>query len=194
MDSLTEEHAEIIDSIVAPVRQREEELRIKREAELARKQTAEAEKQKMATYQDLIEQAQILYRDNQWNEALDKATAAMEICPNMSEASFLIEACQKAIEIEAYRQGEEAATTQKFSQPLAEVIKGKTSAGNLIGTTTKWLKNEGNTFGETEFHAIVNEAKNLSAKEQKNLKGKSKDLVKLIGEEKVKKFLEELQK
>ena len=194
MDSLTEEHAEIIESIIAPARQREEEQRIKREVELARKQAAEAEKQKMAAYQDLIEQAQILYRDNQWNEALDKATAAMEICPNMPEASSLIESCKNAIEIDIYRQGEEAATTQKFSQPLAEVIKGKTSAGNLIGTTTKWLKNEGNTFGESEFQAIVNEAKNLSAKEQKNLKGKSKDLVKLIGEEKVKKFLEELQK
>ena len=194
MDSLTEEHAEIIDSIVAPARQREEELRIKREAELARKQAAEAEKQKMATYQDLIEQAKTLYRDNQWNEALDKATAAVEICPDMSEASSLIGECKKAIEIKAYRQSEESATAQKFSQPLAEVIKGKTSAGNLIGTTAKWLKTEGNSYGEAEFQALVNEAKKLSEKEQKNLKGKSKDLVKSIGEERVKKFLEELQK
>ena len=144
-------------------------------------------------YQDLIEQAKTLYRDNQWNEALDKATAAVEICPDMSEASSLIGECKKAIEIEAYRQSEETATTQKFSQPLAEVIKGKTSAGNLIGTTAKWLKTEGNSYGEAEFQALVNEAKKLSEKEQKNLKGKSKDLVKLIGEERVKKFLEELQ-
>ena len=192
METISEEHAEIIDSIVAPVKQREEELRIKREAELVRKQAAEEEKQKKAAYLDLIEQAQILYRDNQWDEALDKATAAMEICPNISEVSSLIEVCQKAIEIEAYRQSEEAASTQKFNQPLAEVIKGKTSAGNLVGTLAKWLKQAGHAFGETEYAVFLQEALNLSPKEIKNIRGKRKDLLKAIGDNQTEKLLNDL--
>lgn len=191
VESLTEEHAEIIESILEPARLREEELQRKREAEIQRKQAAEEENKRQAAYQLLMEQAQQLYRSSQWDEAILKAEAAKEIYPDNTDAASLVEACKKAKNIEAYRQEEQAAAAQRFGQPLAEVIKGKTSAGNLVGTTVKWLKSEGNTFGETEFQALLNEGKNLAPKEQKNLKGKKKDLVKAIGEEWTEKFLNE---
>ena len=192
MEALTEEHAEIIESILEPARLREEELQRKREADVQRKQAAEEESRKQSAYQQLMEQAQQLYRNSQWDEAILKAEVAKEIYPDNSDATSLVDACKKAKEIEAYRKEEQAASAQRFSLPLAEVIKGKTSAGNLIGTTAKWLKSDGNTFGDVEFQALLSEARNLSPKEQKNLKSKSKDLIKSIGEDMVKKFLEEL--
>lgn len=194
MEILTEEHAEIIENILAPARLREEELQRRREDEIKSKKAAEEENKKQAAYLQLMEQAQQLYHNGQWDDAILKAEAAKEICPNKTDAASLVDACKKAKDLEAFRQETQAANAQKFSKPLADVIKGKTSAGNLIGTTAKWLKTEGNTFGEAEFQALVNEAKKLLEKEQKNLKSKSKDLVKFLGEEKVKKFLEELYK
>lgn len=194
MESLTEEHAKNIEGILTPARLREKELQKKREAEIQRILAAEEENRKQTAYLQLMEQAQQLYRNGQLDEAILKAEAAKEIYPANTDATSMIDACKKAKEIEAYRQEEQAATAQRFSQPLADVIKGKTSAGNLIGTTAKWLKSESNILGETEFQVLLNEARQLSAKEQKNLKGKTKDLAKAIGEEMVKRFLEELQK
>lgn len=194
MESLTEEHAEIIDSILELARLREEKKKKKREAEIQRKQAAEEENRKQAAFQQLMEQAQQHYRDNQWDEAILKAEAAKKIYPDKTDVTSLINECTKFKDAAQYKQEEQAAAAQRFSQPLAEVIKGKTSAGNLIGTTIKWLKTEGNSFGEAEFQALVNEAKKLLEQEQNKLKGKSKDLVKFIGEEKVKNFLGELYK
>lgn len=192
MESLTENHHDIINSIVAPARKREEERVAKLEEERLRMIAIEEEKRKQEACNDLFEQAKQAFNDSQWANAITKAEEAIAICPDNKELSEFIEKCKKTQKIEEYRKNEEAASSQKFSQPLAEVIKGKTSAGNLIGTTTKWLKIEGNTFGENEFQALLTEAKNLAPKEQKNLKGKSKDLVKAIGEDLVKKFLDEL--
>lgn len=192
MESLTENHHDIINSIVAPARKREEERVAKLEEERLRMIAIEEEKRKQEACKELFEQAKQAFNDSQWANAITKAEEAIAICPDNKELSEFIEKCKKTQKIEEYRKNEEAASSQKFSQPLAEVIKGKTSAGNLIGTTTKWLKIEGNTFGENEFQALLTEAKNLAPKEQKNLKGKSKDLVKAIGEDLVKKFLDEL--
>lgn len=192
MESLTENHHDIINSIVAPARKREEERVAKLEEERLRMIAIEEEKRKQEACKDLFEQAKQAFNNSQWANAIIKAEEAIAICPDNKELSEFIEKCKKTQKIEEYRKNEEAASSQKFSQPLAEVIKGKTSAGNLIGTTTKWLKIEGNTFGENEFQALLTEAKNLAPKEQKNLKGKSKDLVKAIGEDLVKKFLDEL--
>ena len=187
--SLDSEHANLIEGILEPARLREEELQRKREAEIQRKQAAEEGNRKQAVFLQLMEQAQQFYRNGQWDEAILKAEAAKEIYPDKTDATSLVDACKKAKEIEAYRQEEHAAAAQRFSQPLADVIKGKTSAGNLIGTTAKWLKSEGNSFGETEFHALLSEVKNLSPKEQKNINGKKKDLMKAIGEEWTEKLL-----
>ena len=193
-ESLNNEHAHIVDDILAPVRKREEDrLRIQEE-ERMRKEALEEKNKKLQACQALFEQAQQFFNENLWVKAISKAEEAISFSPDNNEIRDFIEKCKKAKEIEEYRKNEEEAKAQKFSQPLAEVIKGKTSAGNLIGTTTKWLKIEGNVFGNAEFQALLNEARLLSSKEQKNLKGKSKDLAKSIGEEMVKKFLEELQK
>lgn len=190
--SLDIEHAEIIESVVTPARQREAE-RLKRiEEERQRQSAIEEERRKERACIELMDQAEQCYNDNLWDEAIAKAEAAAEIFPGRSEVISMIDKCRQAKELEEYRKSEQAAATQKLSQPLAEVIKGKTSAGNLVGTTVKWLKAESNSFGSSEHEAFVAEARLLPSKELKKLKGKMTDLAKITGKEEADKLCNEL--
>ncbi len=186
--SLESEHTSIIESIVAPARRREVERQLALEKELQRKQAATEEAQKQQSYREFISMAKQCYHDNQLDDAIKNAKAASSLYLDKTEPTVLIEQCQKAKEIIEYQNKEQLLTAQKFSQPLAEVIKGKTSVGNLIGTTAKWVKAEGNSFGETELQALLCEVRNLPAKELKRIKGKRSDLTKSIGEEWTAKF------
>ena len=186
--SLESEHASIIESIVAPARQREAERQEALEKELQRKQAAKEEALKQQSYQDFINLAKQYYQNDQFDDAINNAKEASTLYPDKTEPIALIEQCQKAKEIKEYQKREQLLTAQKFNQPLAEVIKGKTSVGNLIGTTVKWLKTEGNIFGETELQALLCEARKLPAKELKRIQGKRSELTKSIGEEWTSKF------
>ena len=177
--SLDDDHATTIERIFAPARQREAERLKQIEAERLQLLAMEEERRKEKAYQDLLEQADQCYNNNGWDEAISKAEAAVEIYPDRSEADLIIQKYKKAKELDEYRKCEQAATTQKFSQPLAEVIHGKISAGNLVGTTVKWLKTGDHTFGQTEREAFLAEARQLSTKELKNLKSKLSALVKI---------------
>jgi hypothetical protein len=84
---------------------------------------------------------------------------------------------------EEYRKKVADAAAQRFSQPLAKVIEGKNSAGNLVGTTVKWLKTEDRVFGQPEREAFLAVARQLSSKEQKNLKSKLSALSKIAGKD-----------
>jgi hypothetical protein len=189
--SLDAEHADIIESIVAPVKLRDEERKKRLEEEQNRQLAAEEERKRQKLCQGLLDQAQQLYNDKLWDDAISKAEEAKSICPDNTSITSLIENIKKEKELEEYRQSEQAASAQRFGQPLAEVIKGKTSAGNLIGTTVKWLKDK--SFGDEELKALVNEAKQLPSKEQKKLKSKRNDLLKAIGEEWTEKFYNEIE-
>ena len=192
MDSLTEEHAEIIESIIAPARQREIEMQKRLEEDNLRQKAIEEEREKQSLFRELLNQAQGSFNDNLWDDAISKIEEANSIYPDHDEVISLKNKIKKAKEVEEFRSAEQAATTQKFSQPLAEVIMGKTSAGNLIGTLTKWLKQEGHTFGETEYSAFLQEANKLSPKEIKNIRGKRKDLQKAIGDNQTERLLNDL--
>lgn len=183
VQSLDDNHAKIIERIVAPARQREAEKLKQMEDKRLRQLAMEEERRKEKAYHDLLEQANQCYKNNDWDEAISKATAAIEIYPDRRETDLMIKKCQEAKELDEYRKNEQAATTQKFSQSLAEVIKGKTSAGNLVGTTVKWLKTGDHTFGQTERDAFLAEARQLSSKELKNLKSKLSALAKITGKE-----------
>ena len=189
--SLDAEHADIIESIVAPVKLRDEERKRRLEEEQNRQLAAEEERKRLKLCQGFLDQAQQLYNDKLWDDAISKAEEAKSICPDNTSITSLIENIKKEKELEEYRQSEQAASAQRFGQPLAEVIKGKTSAGNLIGTTVKWLKDK--SFGDEELKALVNEAKQLPSKEQKKLKSKRNDLLKAIGEEWTEKFYNEIE-
>ena len=178
-----DDHAEIIERIVAPARQREAERLRQIETECLRQLAMEEERRKEEAYQNLLEHADQCYNNNGWDEAISKAEAAAEIFPERSEAGLIIKKCQEAKELDEFRKSEQAAVARKLSQPLAEVIKGKTSAGNLVGTTVKWLKTEGRTFGQAERDAFLAGARQLPSKELKNLKSKLTALANITGKE-----------
>ena len=188
--TLHEEHLQRLEQIIGPIRKREEERLQKLAEEQQRKEAAVAKRQKLEKYNLLLEQAKKAYNDSDWDAALTKVTEAANLYPERNEVAELKVNIQKAREIAAYRAQEKAAADQKFSQPLADVIKGKTSAGNLIGTMAKWLKAEGHSFGETEYDAFLQEARNLPSKE---IKRKQKDLIKAIGEEQAQRVLLDLE-
>ena len=191
-ESLHEEHVKIKERIMAPVREREEAKKKQLEEEQKRKIAREEELKKQRACQEFLEQIQNLYNNNQWDAAISKAEEALAFDPDNADFNALLEQCKNAKHLEDYRKSEEVATAQKFSQPLAEVVKGKTSAGNLIGTLTKWLKQSGNAFGDTEYAVFLQEAKNLSPKELKNIRGKRKDLIKAIGDNQAERLLNDL--
>lgn len=191
-EDLHAEHAEMIESMMAPIREREAAKIKQQEEEQKRKIAREEELKKQRACQEFLEQIQGLYNNNQWDEAISKAEEALAFDPDNAYFASLLEQCKNAKDLEDYRKSEEVAAAQKFSQPLAEVVKGKTSAGNLIGTLTKWLKQSGNAFGDTEYAVFLQEAKNLSPKELKNIRGKRKDLIKAIGDNQAERLLNDL--
>ena len=130
-----------------------------------------------------MEQARQHYGGSQWSEAITLLTEASKLFPEDMECIELKERCQQMITAEEHRKSEADASAQRFSQPLAEVIKGKISAGNLVGTTVKWLKTEEHTFGQSEHNAFIAGARHLPIKEQKNLKSKLSALAKIVGKD-----------
>lgn len=181
--SLKEEHLDIKEAILAPIRAKEIAKQKKAEEDSLRAKAKAEEERKQREYHSLIQQAQQYYNDGRLDLAIASLHEAASLYPNAQEHSQLLEKCNKAKNVEAFLQNEQAATAQKFSQPLAEVIKGKTSVGNLVGTTAKWLKAENHVFGETEYQALLAAVQQLPSKEKSRLMSKRHELVKAIGEE-----------
>ena len=177
------EHEEIADSVLTPMREAEA-ARVRQAEEERQRLQAKAEmKRKQEEFQNLMLQARISYDEGLWDEAIAVLNKAVELCPDSGESRNLLEICNNAKSAEAYRQGEQKAAKQKFSKSLSDVIANVSSVGNLVGTTAKWLKTDGNKFGDVEYGAFLNAMNALPPKEKGRLKSKRKDLVKAIGEE-----------
>ena len=181
--ALQQLHEDKQTQIIDTIKQREIEKQQKIAVEHARRQAVEFEKQKSVEYNRLILQAKQDINSELWEEAIANLEKATVLYPEKDEVALLQAECQKAKSISEYRQQEQKDAQQKFSQPLFEVIKGKTSAGNLVGTTVKWLKTGDHTFGQTERDAFLEEARLLPSKELKNLKSKLSALVKITSKE-----------
>ena len=179
--SLLQVHNTQQDRMLDVIKQREAKRQQEIAGELARRQAKEEQERKQKAFEQLMEQARQHYNNSLWNEALTLLAEASNLFPEDKECSLLKERCQQSMTAEEHRKNEADAAVQRFSQPLSEVIKGKTSAGNLVGTTVKWLKTEDHTFGQAERDAFLEEARQLSTKEQKNLKSKLSTLAKITG-------------
>ncbi len=189
---LQQHHEDQQTKILNTVKQREIDMQQKAAAEQARRQAVELEKQKSEEYNRLILQAKQEMNSELWDEALANLEKAAVLYPEKTEFAQMKADCQNAKSIAEYRQQEQIDAQQKFSQPLSEVIKGKTSAGNLVGTTVKWLKVEGHTFDQSEQTAFISEAQKLNAGEMKKLKGKLSELEKIADKESVEIMRKEL--
>lgn len=181
--TLQQRHEDQQTKILNAVKQREIDIQKKAAAEQARRQTIELEKHKTEEYNRLILQAKQDMSSELWEEALANLEKAAVLYPEKTDVAQLKADCQNAKSIAEYRRQEQKDAQQKFSQPLSEVIKGKTSAGNLVGTTVKWLKVDGHTFDQSEQNAFISEAQKLNAGEKKKLKSKLSDLAKVIGKD-----------
>ena len=190
--ALQQRHEDLQTKILNAVKQREIDIQQKAAAEQTRRQAVELEKQKTEEYNRLILQAKQDMSSELWEEAIANLEKAAVLYPEKTEVAQLKAECLKAKSIAEYRLQEQKNAEQKFSQPLFEVIKGKISAGNLVGTTVKWLKAEGHSFGQEEQTAFIAEAKNLSAGEIRKLKSKLSDLAKVAGKECVEQLQKEL--
>lgn len=190
--ALQQLHEDKQTQILDAIKQREIEMQQKIAAEHARRQAVEFEKQKSEEYNRLILQAKRYINSELWEEAIANLDKAAVLYPKKDEVAQLKAECQNAKSIAEFRQQEQKDTQQKLSQPLSNVIKGKSSAGNLVDTTVKWLKAEGNSFGSSEHEAFVAEARQLPSKELKRLKGKMTDLAKITGKEETDKLCNEL--
>ena len=182
-ETLQKRHHDQQTLILEAVKQRETALQQKIAAAQAHKQAIEQEKQKSEEYSRLILQVKQDIISELWDEAIVNLEKAGILYPEKAEVVQLKNDCQQAKSIAEYRLQEQKDAQQKFSQPLSEVIKGKTSAGNLVGTTVKWLKAEGHSFGMSEQTAFISEAQKLNAAELKKLKSKLSDLQKVVGKE-----------
>ncbi len=160
----------------------------KKEQALARAQ----EEQKQNVYFGLLSDARQALIDRIWDVSLSKIERAINLYPESRDAIDLKAQILKEKDLTDYQKQQKAEALQKFSQPLSEVIKGKTSAGNLVGTTVKWLKGEAHYFGQAEQAAFIAEAQNLNAEERKKLKSKLSDLSKVADKECVKQLKNEL--
>lgn len=189
---LQQRHDDQQTKILNAVKQREIDIQQRTAVEQARKQEMVLEKQKLEELNSLILQAKQDKDVEQWDEAIANLEKAAVLYPESTEVAQLKAECQNAKSIAEYRLQEQKDAQQKFSQPLSEVIKGKTSAGNLVGTTVKWLKADGHTFDQSELTAFISEVQKLNAGEIKKLKSKLSELEKVAGKEIIDQLRKEL--
>lgn len=175
------------------IRQREVQRQQKIVMEQARQQAKEEEKRKETAFQQFMEQAHTAYHNGQWEEGLTQANKALKLYPYNDEVKNFIESCNKAIEIDVFRKQEQESAIQRLRQPLAELIKKVSSAGNLVNTTKRWLEMASHTFGKDEQAAFLIIAGRLPSKEKKKLKGRLADLTPLLGQEQVENICKELE-
>ena len=190
--ALQQRHEDQQTKILNAVKLREIDIQQKAAAEQARRQAVELEKQKTEEYNRLILQAKQDMSSELWDNAIDNLEKVAVLYPEKEEVAQLKAVCQNAKSIAEYRLQEQKDAQQKFSQPLSEVIKGKTSAGNLVGTTVKWLKSDGHTFAQSEQSAFISEGQKLNASEMKKLKSKLSELEKVAGKEIIDQLRKEL--
>lgn len=182
-EQLSKEHSILLDNLMAPIKATEEALRLAEEARRQKEREKEEERCRQEAYTQLMREAKQLYTEEQWDQAIAKAREAGNIYPTLSETAALIEQCESAKKIKEFATKEENEKKERFRQPLADVLKGITSVGNLIGTTAKWLKMNEHVFGEDESTIFTEAFHRLSPKEQLNIRKKVKDLEKAVGTE-----------
>ena len=157
---------------------RKEHISIQRLCEdIKKEEDKKAEEQRrLSTYNNFIREALELKNAREWTEAMAKAELAKGLNVNQTEHQKIIEECNKAI---------------KFSKPLSEVIsKSKSSVGNVIDTTKKWINYH--AFGELEYAALRDGLKGVIGIKEKDLRKERGGLTKAIGEDMTKRLFNEL--
>lgn len=152
----------------------------------------EEEQRKKQAYETLLQEAEELGLQERWDDAIQKAKEAGNLFPEQGKHQPLIEKWENYKQALIHLQEEEVKKAQKMSEPLEDVLQGKTSVGNIVGTTGKWLKMPGHSWGEAEMAVLIAALSALPDKEKKAIPKKRKDFVKSLGEEATTRVLEKM--
>jgi hypothetical protein len=160
------------------------EQRAAAEREEAVRKRAAARRELEEKYDGIMNEAKALAEAKKWDEAIAKAQEAADLIPERDEHVTWINNWTNQKAFDAAQKAGQIAAIERYKQPLADVLKA-TSLGNVIGTTKKWVENNGgfSAFGENELQALFAAIQSLPSKEQKQLGKKRKDIVKAIGEQ-----------
>ena len=152
-------------------RQREEEAKRQREDAAKRRELENK-------YDGIMQEAKQLAEAKKWDEAIAKADEANALIPGLKEYTDWVDLWKRQKAIPGTPTG-----GIRYEQPLVNVLK-PTSLGNVIGTTKRWVEQNGgvDTFGEAELQTLISALKALPPKEIKQLERKRKDIIKAIGE------------
>lgn len=152
----------------------------------------EEEQRKKQAYETLLQEAEELGLQERWDDAIQKAKEAGNLFPEQGKHQPLIEKWDNYKQALIHLQEEEVKKAQKMSEPLEDVLQGKTSVGNIVGTTGKWLKMPGHSLGDEEMTVLIAALSALPDKEKRAIPKKRKDFVKSLGEEATTRVLEKM--
>lgn len=160
------------------------EQRAAAEREQAMREQAAQRRELENKYDGIMDEAKTLAEAKNWEDAIAKANEAGQLIPEREEHTRWVKTWEQQKTIAEQQIATQAAAEAKYKQPLSAVLKA-TSLGNVIGTTKKWVENNGgfSAFGESELKVLFAAIKSLSPKEQKQLDRKRKDIAKAIGEQ-----------
>ncbi len=182
--SLKKYHDTLLEEIRLAVSKREEQERLAKEQRRLKEEKEKEVLRIRTEYYELIAMATTFYYDNKNVDAMETARKAEKVWPDGSEHQSLISKIQTSINIEEERKAEEQRKIAQLSQPLVEVLSGKTSIGNILGHLGKWCHQNGNIIGEQELRDLFTVLSALPKKEIKKLPGTKNRFVTLIGEDK----------
>ena len=177
--SIESEHYKLLEDIRTAPKKRQEQIRQAEEQKRIRVEEKQEEQRIRNEYAQLITEATNLYHDNKNTDALNIAKRAEAIWPEGTKHQTLIDKIQKSLDIENQNKERKEQKLRQMAMPLADVLSGKNSSfGNILGTLEKWIRQEGNSFGDEEEDVLVAALKSLSKKEQKRIsRGRIKSII-----------------
>lgn len=176
-------HASKLKDISDAANQKIAEMQRKQEEEDNRRRAAEDLKQRTEQYNLLLEEAAELRLSKKWEEAIAKAQQAGTLQIDDMRHEAIIKKCEEDKKFEEINLRTIKEREEQLSQPLSEFLSGKSSVGNIIGSTATWLKKNNQSFGSNELEAVVAAVKALPPKKQAELGRKRKDIVKALGDD-----------
>lgn len=187
------EHQTAIAQLLAPIQAREEAERQIAEERAQRAKRQAEDRLRQEAFENLMQDAKALFVNNQLDAAISKAKEAKKLFPEKDEPSLFLVKVEREQEAKLYIEQEQAKTAERFEQPLSMVLEKVSSIGNLLGTTSKWLKMGEKTFGVNELDAFEACLKTMPQKELRNLFKKKELLIKTIGADYTQKLLERMK-
>ncbi len=195
--STEDEYTSYVDGLNATCTHRLQVIIDKKAQALAEAEAKKQEHQKKESdYARLLSEAKAAEEAGNYREAISKAEEAQKIFENRPEPDDIIvrnRSLASQQEFADRKAAQEAAAAaarnDKYGRPLAEVLSG---AKYISQELSKWVKIDGNAFGENEYNVLLEVLQPLDAKQKKTAIKSKKDVIKAIGEDYASRLFAEL--